>query len=356
MIFHDAFYQTHQGEVFQKSQCMQHEHALANLFVSLLTQLGYTATGSDQRTWQRDHKKVIVCFADDFGVCRTDYSVDCSKWFDTDTVVITDNHMPCDTQYQVCQTPVSYFGIFNYVPADQVYRPDRRFNFSVNRIDAQRELILLELAAQSITVDDLLANDYINFNCRDAYGANETVTDIQNNFAKCWNQLEFIEQYQTHYRALLPQLPIRNHDLLVEQAQVSAHVNLVIETYAGDATIALSEKIFRALVTPAPWTVYSAKNAVKYLKSMGFDVLEDLVDHAYNQATQDNSPHGVLKVKQYISGSINTYQQLLAADSAAVAARCRAAATHNQGCLAALQQQWPADFAAWLPWVIAKIQ
>jgi hypothetical protein len=356
MIFDQLFYQTNQGEVFQKSQCMQHEHAMAGIFHRLLLSLGYKNIGSDLRTWQRGHKTVIVCFADDFGVCRTDYSCSAATWFAPDTVIITDNHAPFLTQYQVCQTPISYFGIYNYIPANQQYRPTRRFNLSVNRLDAQRQLLLLELAAQSDNVKQMLATDYINFNCRNVYGANDSVDDIRRNFSNTWKQLESVSDYNYQYQQLLEHMPIRNHNFSVEQAQVSAYINLVIETYAGDATIAFSEKIFRALVTPAPWTVYSAKNAVDYLKVMGFDVLEDLVDHSYNTVVQDNSPHGVDKAQQYISSSINIYKQLLALDAAALAARCQAAASHNQQRLSTLQQQWPADFAAWLPSVVAHIQ
>jgi hypothetical protein len=130
----------------------------------------------------------------------------------------------------------------------------------------------------------------------------------------------------------------------------------VVETYAGDHTIAFSEKIFRALVSPAPWTVYSAFGAVNYLKQLGFDVLDDIVDHTYNLITQDDTPHGIKKVETFISSNIRLYQELQKLNFEQVKKRCQQAAIHNQQRLAELQQQWPADFAQWLLDVLPELK
>lgn len=357
MIFTDSFYQTHQGEIFQQSKCMQHEHAVANLFTSLLINLDYRRVYDNDRVWQKKDKTVVVCIADDFGVCRTDYSLPPSKWFDSKTVVITDNYMPLVTDYRVYQLPVSYFGVFNYVPADQAYQPTHRFNFSVNRLDSQRELILLELLKQSGGLDQVQHNDYINFNARTP-GNNHSLLGIRKDFSDCWNQLKQIHnsEYQTVFEQALAQIPIRNHQLTVEQAQVGAYINLVIETYAGDASIAFSEKIFRALLTPAPWAVFSAKNAVQYLQQLGFDTLNDIVDHSYDSLYQDTSPYGKEKIAKFISINLQNYQNLKTMDIQQLTARCRCAAEHNQHLLKQLQQKWPWDFTKWLPGALELIQ
>lgn len=352
-MFDDPFYQINLGEIFSKSSCMEHERVMFDFFGSMLTNLGYRKT-NNFRIWQRENHTVVVCFADDFGICRQDWSLPASQWFDPNTTVITDNHVDFATQYSVKQVPTSYFGVFNYTPEDQTWNPTRRFNFSVNRLDSQRLLILLELLAQSSTALDL---DLINFNCWNPNGNNDSITTVKNNFNQVWEQLSVVQLPYTSLKdSLIDIVPIRNHTLTIEQAHVCAWVNVVVETYAGDHTIAFSEKIFRALVTPAPWTVYSAKNAVGYLKKLGFDVLEDLIDHGYNTKTQDDSPHGISKIKDFIKSNIDLYSKLQAGNFDQIQQRCQQAATHNQCRLTELQQQWPLDFAHWLPDVLLELK
>jgi len=353
VIFDELFYQTQQGEIFQSSNCMLHEHAVANVFTSWLTMLGYTRTDSTNRSWQRGHKKVIVCLSDDFGVCRKDFSQPPAEWFDTDTVVFTDNHMPLHTQYQVCQLPVSYFGVFSYTPnIQQPVGTRARFHFSANRLDPQRLQLMLELIKHSGSIEQNLAHDYINFNGWELYNANQTTQDIAQNVDRCWQQLpHYHTGYVDYFDQLVATVPLRNHQLTVEQAHVSSQLNLVVETYAGDASIAFSEKIFRALVTPAPWTVFSAQGAVKYLQTLGFDIISDLVDHLY-----DTHLHNEHKASNYVQHSVKVQQSLQSLSESVILQRCQQAAQHNQQILQQMKQAWPADFVNWLPTAIEKIQ
>jgi hypothetical protein len=142
------------------------------------------------------------------------------------------------------------------------------------------------------------------------------------------------------------------YDLYFQSEEVI--VGPVVETYSGNDNIAFSEKIFRALVTPVPWTVYSATGAVEYLKTLGFDVLDDLVDHGYNNVYQD-APHGLQKIKAYINASIDSYNQLKTGNFEQIKARCLQAAQHNQQLLNSLQQQWPLAFANWFPKAVDAI-
>lgn len=356
-MFDQEFYRIDLGEIFQQSHCMYHEHAMVHLFSSVLMNMGYQKIPGSARAWERGNRKVIVCLADDFGVNRDDWSLPPDQWFDTDTTIVTDNHMPFATNYQILKLPSSYFGVFSYVPADQNWTPSRRFNFSVNRLDSQRQLILLELTKQSGGIDQVQQLDHVNFNAR-AQGNEHTAEHAQHSFAHCWTQLN--QLHNTEYAEWFDQtrlhIPIRNHALTVEQTQVGAYLNLVIETYAGDATVAFSEKIFRALVTPAPWAVFSAKYAVEYLKTLGFDVLDDVVDHSYDSLTQSNTMYGHEKITEFVKLNIQNYHNIKNSDQVKLAVRCHAAATHNQQLLAQMQHQWPVDFAQWLPEMIAKLQ
>jgi hypothetical protein len=355
-MFEDPFYHTHQGEVFYKSDCMQHERTLTDFFCNCLTNLGYYTSDKSRRIWKRKDKTVIVCLADDFSVCGGRLDLGASFCFDDHAVIITDNHITVPTQYWVCQLPVSYFGIFGYVPDNQLYTPEKRFNFSVNRLDTQRQLILLNLIFQSGNIHQVLDLDFINFNCWDADGANNTHSDIKNNFCKYWDQLKnsYSKDYQPIVDQLIDQLPLRNHNFSIEDANLKSWLTPVVETYSGNTTMAFSEKIFRALQTPMPWTLYSATGAVDYLHRIGFDVLNDLIDHSYNTVIQD-SPHGVDKISKFIQASIHNVVCLQNINLAQVQTRCKQAASHNQQHLAQLRQQWPVDFAQWLPATIEKI-
>ena len=356
-MFDQEFYRIDLGEIFQQSHCMYHEHATVHLLSSVLMNMGYEKIPGSARAWGRGNRKVIVCLADDFGVNRDDWSLPPDQWFDADTTVITDNHMPFATNYQILKLPSSYFGVFSYVPADQNWTPSRRFNFSVNRLDSQRQLILLELTKQSGGIGQVQQLDYVNFNAR-AQGNEHTAEHAQHSFTHCWTQLNQLHntEYAEWFDQTRPHIPVRNHVLTVEQAQVNAYLNLVIETYAGDATVAFSEKIFRALVTPAPWAVFSAKHAVEFLKTLGFDVLDDVVDHSYDSLTQSNTMYGHGKITEFVKLNIHNYHNIKNSDQAKLAVRCQTAATHNQQLLAQMQRQWPVDFAQWLPNTIAKLQ
>lgn len=362
-MFSDPFYQTQDSEIFVQTQCMQHEHATHNFLACMLKNLGYYETGEHKRRWQRNQKKdfyslrqhAIVIFADSFGLFGN-ITVEPAKWFNKNTVVITDNHVLFEPEYKLLQTPSSYFGIFSYSPKNQNFNPQRRFGLAANRFDLQRQLILLELLRQSGGIDSVLKSDYINFNAWNPAGANNTVEDVQKTFSTSWNSFkDSMPYYQQYVEQTIPQLPVKNHNLTIEQASVSAFLTLVVETYADPAVIALSEKIFRALVTPAPWIAYAAPGTVDYLKSLGFDVLDDIVDHSYN--AMPGYPEELnLRIVEYITSGLNNYENLRKLPVNALVARCETAARHNQIVLQRMKQQWPADFAAWLPSVIAAIQ
>jgi len=355
-MFDDLFYQINRGEIFVKTQCMEHEVVLMNFFRSCLKNLGYSTLDPSGRVWKRDNRTVVVCFADDFSVCGARLDQRPAIWFDSSTVIITDNHITVPTRYQVLELPTSYFGIFSYVPEQDHYAPDRQFHFSVNRLNFQRELIFLELIRQAGGLDQLLRNNYVNFNAWDSYGANQNQDNLKDNFKKYWDQST--KTYENIYGAtinqLIEQIPVRNHSKSVEQANLQAWLVPVVETYSGNTTMAFSEKIFRALQTPVPWTVYSATGAVNYLKSLNFDVLDDIVDHSYNLVVQD-SPHGHAKITAFISSSIKNAQQLQKMNFEQLKSRCQQAAKHNQSLLADLRQQWPSQFAEWLPNTINKL-
>lgn len=346
------------GEAYAKSQYMYYETLYMDFFASQLNALGYTAEDSLGRVWSKQDKTVVVCLSDDAYSFGTDSATPVGQKLDKNTIVITDNNFLGAPKFQVQKFPDSYFGVYGYEPECQDWNPERRFNFSVNRFAKQRMLILFELVHQSNGIDNFLKQDYTNFNVFVPAGANNTLEDIQNNFLYTWEKVNSDQQqcYNEYFEYLKTKVPICNHDFDHHEVHVKAWVNLVVESYAGDTNRTVSEKTFRALVTPVPWTLYACRYTVEMLKSLGFDVLDDIVDHSYNRLLQNTSVDGIEKIKCFVAASIENQQRISRMDFDTVKARCQTAAKHNQQLLASMRKQWPGDFANWLPGVIKQLE
>jgi hypothetical protein len=343
---------------------------MMDFFRIQLISLGYTPANDSRKVWCRGDQTVVVCLADDFATCGPmDQILPMAQMFDRKTVVITDNQVNSPTQYQVLQLPHSYFGIYNYVPAISDWSPERRFSFSVNRIDTKRMMLFLELTTRATKPDPDpmhkdwpvlldLDRDLVNFNCWSWDSSNDSAEALQQNFT---NALEYVpdnlkKTYQNTYIEMLPKMPYRNHNKSFEELHSHVWMNMIVETYSGDTVIALSEKLFRALVTPVPWIVYGGRYTVAYLRQMGFDVLDDLAAHNYDyQLERDTGEFGD-KMVDFVRNGDESVTAMKKQSFDQIKRRCQQAATHNQKLLAQMQANWPADFANWLPSVIEKIK
>lgn len=351
------FYTINKGEAYSKSQYMFQEQMLASFFTAQLINLGYASQEPTGRVWAKGSKKVIVCLSDDMFTFGTGSATPANYKLDQDTTVITDNTVLGITKYNILKLPDSYFGIYGYTPECQEWTPNRRFNFSVNRFDKQRLLIFLELINQTDGLANLLLQDYTNFNVFVPNGENTKIENIQYNFLKIWKEVDNSIQpaFQSFVDQLADKIPLRNHTLTHEQAHTNAWMNVIVETYAGDLNRTVSEKTFRALLTPVPWTIYACRYTVEMLKSLGFDVLDDIVDHSYNKVLQCTSVDGIEKIQKFIAASIENQQRIENMDFNTVKARCQQAATQNQQLLATMRKRWPVDFANWLPGTIEQL-
>jgi hypothetical protein len=354
----DLYHAIYNSEVFEKSQCIWHENTLMSFFQSQLIKLGYEPVREGNKTWRRGDKTVVICLVDDYISTTDNYETEVAYKFDRNTTVITDNYVTSPTLYKVFQLPSSFFGIYNYQPALTDFKPTRRFNFSVNRIDSRRMLMLLEIVKRLSDYPNADTLDFVNFNCWSWDGDNSTEQGLRKNFADAFEQLEpqYKEMYADAYAEIAESMPFRNHDMSMEQAHLSAFVNVVMETYASDTTVALSEKTFRALVTPAPCILYSGKHTVSYLASLGFDTLNDIINHRYDVLVDNKTASFGDKFVEYLFTGADAYNTLSSMDPTQLKHRCQLASKQNQAVLEQMSQRWPTDFAAWLPAVIDHIK
>jgi hypothetical protein len=59
--------------------------------------------------------------------------------------------------------------------------------------------------------------------------------------------------------------------------------SIVVEPYYDRSdSVCFSEKTLRVLQLPRPWVLFGATGSVAKLRSMGFDVFDDFVDHSYD--------------------------------------------------------------------------
>jgi hypothetical protein len=366
----DLYHQIYEGEVFQKTSCLWHENTMMDFFRSVLINLGYTPKNESKKVWARGSQQVVVCLADDVFTCKPwNQSSTMPDAWDTNTTVITDNAITCATQYQVCPLPDSYFGIYSYTPELSEWTPERRFNFSVNRLDAKRLTMFLELTTRA-TKPDLhpmhkdwpvlldLDRDFVNFNCWTWSSTNDSPEAFQQSFIKEFghipNNLQTV--YRKTFEEMTPLMPYRNHDYSLEQSHVQAWLNMVIETYSSDTCIALSEKTFRALVTPVPFMVYAGRYTTARLAQMGFDIMPDLVKHRADFNAEKQTGEYGDRMVDFVRDGDEAVLAMKKQSFEQVKQRCQQAANHNQQLLANMKQMWALDFAKWWPQVLEKIK
>lgn len=333
--------QIHTGEIWLKSRCLTHEKETVQLVYTKLAQQGYTpyTVASDTRSiWQRDKQKIIVSLVDDFCDLAPDRSVGTSFLFDHNTRVITDNLVLCPTAYKFNPLPRSFFGIYHYTPI-RSWTPDKDFTFGVNRLDFKRMGVLLAISRQLG-----ISNGLVNFNC-EIRVAGQPV-DPQEAF------LELATQHSSSadlldFNSLASQMPLKNYTMHHDDCCSGSWLNIIVETYSSDTTISFSEKIFRCLVTPSPWIAFAGRYAIARLRTLGFDVLNDIVDHSYDSLHEAQN-----KIEYFSKSAKSTISKLKSLPLDELHIRCQQAATHNQLVLADMKQRWPTERDNWLSTII----
>lgn len=333
----------HSSEIWTKTSCLEKELEVTRTIRTKLENLGYTLPPGAFDQYTNQKQTVINCIVDDWRSRSNEYHDDTPYLFDRNTVILTDNQVLCPTQYKIYQLPKSFFSIYSYEPENNLWNPTRDFCFSVNRIDHTRLQLMLELAWRVH-----LNRGWINFNCELRYpdGSGPLLSNTRNSFDHMWSELGTHSKsiYEKSFELLAPQMPLKNYEMSHEIAHISSFLNIVVETYHGDNNIALSEKIFRALLTPVPWTVYSSRYTVAYLESMGFDCLSDIINHNH----YDRLKNVENKINIFIWKSLDTAKWLKQQNFESLKARCKEAAEHNQELLKQMAKQWLDDFDQWL--------
>lgn len=168
----------------------------------------------------------------------------------------------------------SYFEHFDWAYQDTV--PVKDFNCFINRMDVNRQSWLYLLIRRN-----LFNRGFVSFNM--------DVSRLDNYDPTIPASVVFDQQFRSQmtnfeeeHRIARSIVPYRNFDTQdLGTVLMQSRFSIVLETYfATPDEITFTEKTFRALIFPRPWLLYAAPGAVKTLRKWGFDVLDDLVDHA----------------------------------------------------------------------------
>lgn len=329
--------------IWTRTKCLAKENHTLDRIIEVVEQQGFRPSAQNRRWWQRNHNRVVIALVDDVIAASEDYDTDMPYLFDRNTLVITDNYIGCPTLYQVLPMPASFFSIYHLEQVEQ-WQPDRSFCFSVNRLDDRRFRLMLELALRAH-----LPQGYVNFNCQQDYFPTPHLPsedELQSNFREHYGHMAAEDQtkYRASFDLLANVMPYRNYDIDHEDIHLRSWCNFVIESYGSDTTVAFSEKIFRALVLPVPWTLYGGHHAVAYLESLGFDCMSDMINHNHYDRLKEIED----KTRIYIWFSLRWVREAQQMDQDRLRLRCQTAAEHNRALLSSYQTRWENDFQQWL--------
>jgi hypothetical protein len=212
-------------------------------------------------------------------------------------------------------------------PFKSKHVPTKKLNCLMNRISGERLMLFFELAKRG-----LIDNNYVNFNCINAT-RDPSAEARRQAFIDMFNDTGWTH-YQSEFNQWVDRMPVLLNVDGPEQAALDSEVTVVSETYVSDSTIALSEKIFRAIQMPRPWLLNCSPGSVALLRDNGFDVLDDVVNHN----SYDHLNNG--RIEAMLDELDNIVFD---------AERCERAALHNYNRLHELNNLWPEK----LKWLIA---
>jgi hypothetical protein len=178
------------------------------------------------------------------------------------------------------QFPASWYGLYSGSIQVDPQKPTKKFNCLINRMDPIRQSWFYQLIRRNLLDQGLVS---FNMDIRSHTVDNQfdpgddPLTVFEQQFQR------YLQIFQPEHELSKTMVPYRNFDCDPQTAIMQTEFSIVLETsFDRNEVITFSEKIFRCLKLPRPWVMFAMKNAVAYLKNLGFDVLDDLVDHAYD--------------------------------------------------------------------------
>ena len=187
-------------------------------------------------------------------------------WTDPDAIIVTDNHPLRPVAGKMISLLPELWHIWSF---DPVYKDctSQGYNCFMNRVRGDRNEVFYELIRRNI-----LHKGAVSYNI--------TQEELNNQY-----QSAEMFRYEKEHTVAQDIIPYNVVDVFgsLEQVIMETNVSLILETFMNEDHVVFSEKLFRALQLPRPWILFCSPQSVKLLKSYGFDVLDDYVDHGYDE-------------------------------------------------------------------------
>lgn len=238
-------------------------------------------------------------------------------------VTQTWSNLVTDNIVQLDHIPLypEYWGTYRYDSEYISREPTRLFNCFMNRVCTTRQSWFYQFVRRNLlmygNVSFLLDSRTLPIG-KELYEANFRGYEI----------------FEAEHNLMRDRVPFVNFSGDLDQAVIDSQFSVVIETYFDwPGTIAFSEKVFRALQLPRPLMLYSMPGSIKTLREYGFELFDDIVDHAY-----DNEPDQIKRQVMILDQLCNwrdkpfTSQNLLDFEQ-----RIK----HNRNLLQELRHRWP---------------
>jgi hypothetical protein len=233
--------------------------------------------------------------------------------------------------HRLYNTKKSFYGLYYHpYPCQVPETTTKSYNCFINRMDPIRQSWLYQLIRRNI-----FDQGYVSFNMDISRIPGLKHLTLQDAFEKQFQ--EALKIFQPEHDFIKTSVPYKNFVCHGDLTQVilDSKFSIVLETYVeNNKVITFSEKIFRALQLPQPWLLFSHQHAVKYIRDMGFDVLDDLVDHDY----YDNTAFSIQRQVKVLDLAQNFINHTFCKK------RCVEAAQHNQNLMKEFSLTWKKDF------------
>jgi hypothetical protein len=243
-------------------------------------------------------------------------------WTDPNATIVTDNHPLRPVEGKVISLLPELWHIWRF---DPVYQDctSQGYNCFMNRVRGDRNEVFYELIRR-----DILHKGAVSYNITQA------------ELSKQYYSAEQWLTYEEEHSVAQDIVPYNVVDVFgsLEQVIMATNISLILETFMCEDHVVFSEKLFRALQLPRPWMLFCSPQSIKLLKSYGFDVLNDYVDHGYDeQFHKETRMHMLLDQLETFAKRVYTRRDY---------ERFEQAATHNQQLLAQFAMDWPQKFDA----------
>jgi len=255
----------------------------------------------------------------------------------TNTIVINNILDPTVIE----QTNNSFYGVYYHPYAITDINVHKDFNCFINRMDPIRQSWLYQLIRRG-----LFDRGYVSFNM-DISCTDLKKLPLLEAFDQQFNQ--YLKIFEVEHQQIRDKVPYKN---FVDNGDLTDTVldskfSIILETYFdNNDLITYTEKIFRGLQLPRPWVLFTAQHGVHYLRQMGFDVLDDIVDHSYDDISFAIERQA--KILDIVEKMVNI-------DIKKLQPRLIDAAIHNQNLMKDFATRWQDDYQQTIVRALAKL-